>query len=67
MQRISGDWLLLWAMPNVTVQEPIASAEIGIFPPRSAVVRSAVERHPTLAVYLKEFRDKFGQLIAAAR
>jgi hypothetical protein len=56
----SHRWTPVWAMPNVTLDEPIEASHAALVPSHDHRVLEFAKQEPVFAVYLKAFRNEFG-------
>ena len=56
----SHGWTPVWAMPNVTFDEPIEASHAALVPSHDQRVLEFAKREPVFGVYLKAFRNEFG-------
>ena len=56
----SHGWTPVWAMPNITLDEPIEASHAALVPSHDQRVLEFAEREPVFGVYLKAFRSEFG-------
>ena len=56
----SHGWTPVWAMPNVTLDEPIEASHAALVPSHDQRVLEFAKREPVFGVYLKAFRNEFG-------
>jgi hypothetical protein len=59
-----SDWTAVWAMPNVTLDDPVETSHAVLATLRDERLRAIVNRTPTLRKYLEKFRDEFGTQIS---
>jgi hypothetical protein len=59
-------WTPVWAMPNVTLDEPIEASHAALVPCSDERLCEAVRLHPTLETFVRAFRDEFGTQIEPA-
>ncbi len=56
-------WTPVWAMPNVTLDEPIEASHAALVPCSDERLREIARRHSALGTFLSAFRDEFGTQI----
>ncbi len=54
------DWLPIWALPNLVVEEPIETTFVALLPVEDERVSRACERFVGLERFLRTFKDEFG-------
>jgi hypothetical protein len=54
----SHGWTPVWAMPNVTLDEPIEASHAALVPCSDQRLREFARRHPALETYLSAFRNE---------
>ena len=54
------DWMPVWAMPNVTLDDPIETSQAALVTLHDERLRAIAERRPTIDTFLRAFRDEFG-------
>jgi hypothetical protein len=59
----SHGWTPVWAMPNVTLDQPIEASHAALVPSGDERLRSIAESKPALWTFLTAFRDEFGNQI----
>jgi hypothetical protein len=59
-------WTPVWAMPNVTLDDPIEASHAVLVPCSDQRLREAVRLHPKLETFFRAFRDEFGTQIESA-
>jgi hypothetical protein len=57
-------WVPVWAMPNVTLDEPVETELAALVSTADERLRSIAARRPGLQTFLSAFRDEFGVPIA---
>ena len=53
-------WALVWAMPNVTLNEPVEASHAALVPCSDRRLCAIADRRPALKTFLGAFRDEFG-------
>ena len=56
-------WTPVWAMPNVTLDEPIEASHAALVPCSDERLREIARRRSALGTFLSAFRDEFGTQI----
>ena len=56
-------WSPLWAMPNLSIDEPIEAPYVAMMNCRDDRLKSAAQRNPTFGKFIKQFHDEFGKRI----
>jgi hypothetical protein len=57
------NWTPVWAMPNVTLDEPIETAFAALVPCNDRRLVSLARGHPAFKSFVRAFRDEFGSRI----
>jgi hypothetical protein len=52
-------WVLVWAMPNVTLDAPIEASHVALVPSNDERLLAIARRKPALATFLGAFRNEF--------
>ena len=53
-------WALVWAMPNVTLNEPVEASHAALVPTSDERLCSIARRRPAIKTFRGAFRDEFG-------
>ena len=56
-------WMPVWALPNVTIDEPIEASRVALVPCTDGRLRAAAHDSPSLTTFLNAFTDEFGKKI----
>ena len=63
LRMIETCWTPEWALPNVTLDEPIEASHAALVNCQDERLRQIAARHPGLKRFLGAFRDEFGNQI----
>ena len=58
-------WTPFWAMPNLTLDEPIEASHAALVPTGDERLRELARRHPALDAFLNAFHNEFGVRVSA--
>lgn len=50
-------WEVIWALPNIELDEPLESCTYALVPPTDQRIRILVRQHPNFRTFLRRFRD----------
>ena len=57
------EWIPMFAMPNIKIQEPVEVEGIGIVSVFDERIKALAERYPKFKTFLSQFRTEFGQQV----
>jgi hypothetical protein len=60
----SHGWTPVWAMPNVTLNDPVETSHAALVTLQDDRLRAIAERRTTIDAFLRSFRDEFGHQIS---
>ena len=60
------NWMPVWALPNITLDEPVEGVQTALVPGSDARVQELVERHPNFRTFMSRFSDTHGEPIEPA-
>jgi hypothetical protein len=64
IESTSHGWTPVWAMPNVTLNDPVETSHAALVTLQDDRLRAIAERRTTIDAFLRSFRDEFGVQIS---
>jgi hypothetical protein len=60
----ASDWIPVWAMPNVTLDDPVETSHAALATLHDERLRAIAKRRTTIDAFLRSFRNEFGVQIS---
>ena len=63
-KKLPDEWIQMFTLPNITVEEPIEIDGVAMVPTHDDRVQALAKRHKRFSMYLNRFTSEFGQQVS---